>query len=465
MKTIFIAILNGVEGKNIVRSSVYATLRKESDVRIIFLFRNKSLSSLYESEFADKGTFFEILPPFKKSLAEKFFSRLKFYLLRSETTDLHRLTNLEEGRNYAVYFSSLVFNRVFARPIFRRLVRALDFFLIRQKELDSLFEKYRPAEVFLADLFSDTETAILRESKRRKILSVGLINTWDRVTTRWMIRLLPDCFITFNEIVKKELKEYDDFSPDRSYVSGTVQHDHLITGKFSGREEFCHRLGIDPESRIIVYAPLGSFFDKTRPELDKGLVKILSEAALSGQFSDEKITILVRFHPNDLVDLAEWPTFPNVVYSRPGLKFATELSDKVFSRTRGQKWDLSFDDLSLLRDTIYHSALVVCYYTSFSIYAAVLDKPVINVNFDIRDGWIISKPHPYYNSVHYQKAAATLGIRLVSSEEDFFSAIKKYLADSSLHKEQRQRLVNEQCFKLDGHSGERVAKFLLSRLY
>ena len=209
-------------------------------------------------------------------LPERIFSRLKLYLLRSKTTDLHRQTHLEETGNYPIYFLSLSFNRIFGRAFVRRAVRFLDERLIRQNNLTPLFEKYRPNLVFLADLFNDLEAAILREAKRQKIPSVGLVNTWDRITTRWLIRILPDYFIAFNEIVKAELAEYDDFPLDKIYVSGTVQHDHLVSGEFSSREEFCRRLGIDSASKILVYAPLGKFFDQSRPELDKWLVRILS---------------------------------------------------------------------------------------------------------------------------------------------------------------------------------------------
>ena len=63
-----------------------------------------------------------------------------------------------------------------------------------------MFEEYRPDLIFLADLFDDQRR--LGEANRG-VLSVGLVNTQDRVTTRWMLRHLPDRFIAFNEIVRR----------------------------------------------------------------------------------------------------------------------------------------------------------------------------------------------------------------------------------------------------------------------
>ncbi len=464
MKTIFIPLFSGVEAKNIIRTGVYDLLREEHGVRIVLLFRNAQLADVYRAMCANPETTIVVLPPFVRTRAERFFSRLKMYLLRTKTVDLRRRVHYEENGSAARFAFSLLFNRAFARSWFRRIARFADKHLVMHKEYATVFEEYRPDLIFLADLFDDQEAALLGEAKRRGVLSVGLVNTWDRVTTRWMLRHLPDRFIAFNEIVRAELAEYADMPVERVRVCGTVQHDHLVRGPFAKRGEFLSSLGLPQDARFVLYAPLGAHFDTTRPELDRALVSILAEWFESGAFNERNLYLLVRFHPNDPVHLEEWPKHPRIVYDIPGVKFREALPDARFARTRGQNWDMTESDLARLRNSLHYASAVVCYYTSLSIDAAVAGVPVININFDIKDGKEISRMHPYYQSTHYQKAAATGGIRLVGSLAKLRTALGEYITNPERDRASRERLTSEQCYRLDGNSDRRLASEILAVL-
>jgi hypothetical protein len=464
MKTIFITAFSGVEGKNVLRSGIGETLLAQDDVRIVCLVKNKYFAEHYRAEFAGKPITFELVEKYHARGFDAFLGALKFHLLRTATVDLHRRTKYEEDHNALRYALSFIANRVLARPLVRGVVRALDQRFVARSPYAKLFETHKPDLIFMADLFDDAEIALLREARRASVPSIGLINTWDRTTSRWMIRLLPDRYVVFNEVMKKEMIQYADMPEDRIYISGTVQHDHLITGKRSTRAEFLKELGIPTANKVIVYCPIGGGFDRSRPELDPGIVEHIERYIGSGVLGTKDVTLVVRFHPNDVVDLSKWKQYPNVVYDRPGKKFTEVLSDAVFARTRGQNWDMGEDDLQHLRDTLFHADIVVCYYTSLSIDAAVTDRPVVNINFDIKNGEIIERPHPYYRTTHYRKVADTGGITLVQCEKDLVSTLKAFLADPKLDADKRARLVREQCYKTDGNSGKRVATFILERL-
>ena len=464
MKTIAIPIFSGVEGKNILRTDIYRTLAGDERLKIVFLVKKEWYREYYQKEINHPRTFFEVVPPYERSFLEGFFKRLKFYLLRSKTVDLHRKTRYEETHNALRYWASIFANRLLARRWVRKIVRRLDYALVRRQAIIELYKKIKPDLIFLADLFDDQEITLLREAKRLKIMAVGMINTWDRITTRWMIRLLPDKYIAFNEIIKKELFDHDDVPLEDIYISGTVQHDHFINSKPSSRDDFYKKMGIPAGHKIILYAPLGRAFDRTRMELDQNVIKILSGLIESNSFGTKNLTLLVRFHPNDIVKEEDMPPLPGVVYDQPGIKFQRNLSDAVFARTRGQNWDMDAEELSHLHDSLHHASVVICYYTSLSIDAAFLDRPVININFDVKNGKISAMPHPYYCSEHYQKAWASGGIKLVGNLDGLSDAIKNYLENPALDRERRKKLSESQCWKIDGKSGERVAKFLTSCL-
>lgn len=464
LRTIFIPIFSGMEGKNILRTDIYRLLAERPDIRLVFFIKHAALKTYYENEFAHPRSVFEVVPDAQRSATERFFSFFKHYLLRSATVDLRRRIHLEESGNWFYYGLSFAANRLLARPLVRRMVRFLDERLIHKSVFGSFFEKYNPSLIFLADLFDDLECAFLREARQRGVCCAGMINTWDRTTSRWMIRILPDHFVVFNEIMKKELVDYADMESARIAVCGTVQHDHLVAHPPTPQQLFFERMGIPATHRVLVYCPLGAAFDGSRKTLDSQVIAQLNTWITEKVFGTDALTLVVRFHPNDRVREEELQSYQHVVYDIPGIKFAREFSSSIVARTRGQNWDMDQEDLDRLRDTLACAAVVICYYTSLSIDAAVLDRPVININFDMKDDMFIPRPHPYYGTTHYQKVASTCGIRLVHNAKELQEGIARYLADPSADRESRAKLVATQCGKVDGQSGKRAGEFLLSLL-
>jgi CDP-glycerol glycerophosphotransferase (TagB/SpsB family) len=121
--------------------------------------------------------------------------------------------------------------------------------------------------------------------------------------------------------------------------------------------------------------------------------------------------------------------------------------------------------LERLADTLNHMSVLVCYASSISIDAAVFNKPVININYEIKKNDVLLRsPTQYYKSEHYSKALKTGGVILADSEEKLVQAIYSYLENPDLQSAERARLVKEQCAFTDGKSGERIAHFLLKQI-
>jgi len=454
MKTVVVPIFSGSEGRFILRSDIYTTLTERSGIRIVFLVRSRERKERYEREFINPWVSFEVMPPYKLSLGDALFGFLKYYLLRSRTIDLKRHARYLGQGGLARFMMSFCANRLLARRPVRRLIRSLDRYLVRVPAVSACFERFRPDLVFLADLFDDTEAAFVREARRRNIRTVGMILTWDRTTSRWLVRLLPDLLLVQSEFMRDEALHYQDMPYDAVSICGTIQHDSHMEKPPASREEFCKKMMIPARNKIILYGPIGRSFDASR-ELDQTVIEMINEWIAQGGLGTKDITLIVRFPPNDFLQEGDMKPRSYVVYQVPGYRF---------SGKRGQDWDMGFDDLAMLRDTVGNCDLVVTYYSSLSIDAAVFDKPVINIDFNIENGKIVERRHPYYRTTHYQKAAATGGIRLVRSEEELREGIRRYLADPALDRGGRAELVRTQCWKADGKSGRRAGEFLLSSL-
>lgn len=448
MKTIFIPIFLGVEAKNILRTDIYRKLLTRSDVRIVLFLNNLHKLEYYKREFNHPNLVYEVVENYQTPSLNRLFNFLKFNLLKTETTKLRRKTELELNKSYFKYYTKRIFSEFFGRKIFRQLARLLYYRLVRDDNFIQYYEKYKPDLVLMAHLFGNMETSLLRQAKKRNVMTVGLINSWDKITARCIIILLPQKLIVHNNIVKKEAMDYLDMQGKDIFVAGIPHYDYYVTEKRNTYPDFCREIGADPSKKILLYCPIGRHYSDS----DSRMIELLDDILKQGLIPKD-IQIIVRFPPNDEVEIEKNFKSDNIIFDRPGIKFSAK---------RGIDWDMNARDLNRLANALYHCSLLVCYTSSMSIDAAVFNKPIINIGFDLKNSKLISKnPVYYYKWTHYKKLLKNGGIRRVNSKEELVSWINIYLKDGEIDKEGRAQIVRDQCFKLDGKSGERVANFLL----
>lgn len=455
MKTIFISLFEGVEAKNILRTDIIPTLLANPQVRLVLLMKSNERIELYRKEFHDPRLVYAVVP-YARSRGHGFdrvFAVLKYALLRTRSTALQRRRAYESGGSFAAYVAGLAVNFLLARAAVRTAVRWLDFLLVRNTLYAEVFDAYRPDIVFLAHLFEEPEIHILREAKRRGITTIGFINSWDKLTERAMIRLLPDHAVVFNDLNRDELIVHNEMDPRRIFVGGIPQYDMHIRGNVSTREDFFRRIQCDPARKLVVYATNISMYSDS----DWQTIDLLHELNRAGAFG-ETLNILVRFRPTDLIDATELKKRPHVHYDYPGVRL---------SAGWGVDWDMDKTEEAHLRDTLHWMDLLICYSSSLTVDAVLFDKPVININFDPRESANSAQERiRFYNYTkeHYAKALASGGIRLVQSEEELIQWVRRYLKDPAADAAGRKRLVEEQCQFLDGCAGERIGKFILANL-
>ncbi|MFA5998228.1 MAG: CDP-glycerol glycerophosphotransferase family protein [Candidatus Paceibacterota bacterium] len=451
VKNVFFAMFEGVESKNILRTGIVKkVLASDSSTRAVLFMKNKERAEYYAKEFSDPRIIYEVIDAGNLGFADRIFSFLKFKFLQTETTDL-RAKMIREERGVVYYYYSLVLHRILARSFFVSLFRWLDLILVRNISFDSYFERYNPTLILLANLFEDHETNFLRAAKKYSVFSVGLINSWDRVTARCVLRVLPDKLIVFNSTVKKEVIETNYVEPADIFISGLPQYDYYFSPIRVARKDFLRKLGLEDDERIVFYSPIGGMFSNS----DWEMIDLLYSMNSEGKFG-EKVKIFVSFPPNDFIKEEELRKRPWLPYQYIGTRF---------SSVRSTDWDIKGEELEDLKNLLFHASIVLCYASSLSIDAAIFDKPIININFEIKDNESLSKsPTAFYKMTHYEKALHAGGIRLVNNESELIEWIRRYLEDPSVDRDGRKRLVERQCEYTDGKSADRIAGYLCSFL-
>lgn len=450
MKTIFIPIFQGSEAKNVLRNDIFAVLRKNLNLRIILLVPTEEKKSYFQKEFFGNNIVYEVLGRYEETFIDKIFVFIKRNLIPSVTSALKRRNTFYEDHNFFRYILEVVCSSLFARPIVRKVVRFLDFYLVPPpSNILILFEKYHPSLVFSAHIFGDLETGLLKVAKRRGVKTMGLINSWDKITSRGMVRILPQKLFVHNEIIKSEALRYLDVPERDILVVGIPHYDIFVSGKPNSPENFYSALGLDSNKRFLTLCPIGSYFSDVDSLMINAVTRFKKEGLLPAD-----VEILVRFPPNDQVNLESLENKELIHWDQPG---------KRFSATRGIDWDMNESDIQRLYDTLYYTSLVICHVSTVVIDAAVFDKPVINYDL-ISISSKAKNPSWLYKTEHFGNIIKTEAAQLVRSEMAMLEWINAYLANPEIHKDGRNRLVAEQCGPLDGHAGERVAKGILTYL-
>lgn len=438
-----------METKNLLRTSIVSTILQSPNVQIVVFTHTKERVDYHKKEFGEERIVYAVVPRRMTHGLDRIFQKLKFTLLKTDTTDIRRRMKYETRKNFVAYVISIAANRICARRSVCAVFRFLDYHLIRNYEYDRYLERYCPAVIVSANLFDEPEVNLVRAAKKRGIKTVGFINSWDKVTARSILRVLPDRVIVFNTIVKDELVRHDYVSAHTVFIGGMPQYDHYVTRHPLPVDDFFKQMGISPSRKLMVYAPVGTVYGNS----DWAVMDFLHRLNEEGKFGDT-VEMLVRFPPNDTINQEEIRKRPWIRYDHPGRRF---------SDVRGGDWDMDTRDLAHLADTLSAMSLLVGYASSIAIDVAFFDKPIISINFEVEKHLTPAQsPTSYQQMVHCKTLRKTGGMRFAQNEEELIEWVKKYLHDPSLDRAGRARLVKEQVVFTDGKSGERIAKFILS---
>jgi len=464
-KTIFISIPYGMSGRNILRSEAFRILKDK--------FRIVVLSPLYADEnfkieFESDSVILRELPKRLSLLFRvyrKFLDAVEGYYF-TRKTKIESLLILEQclkRQKPLVYvFRSLIGALLGKRSSSVEVLRRLQKILINSNYYNNLFKEFSPCLVFLTHPIALEEAPLAFQAKQNGVRVVAMIHSWDNLTAKSGMRtvtsnksgrMLPDKFdrvIVWNEIIRQELIDYYGYAPDEVFISGIPQFDFYFNHSFSLRESFFGRMGGDPKKKLILYAAGSPLLLPKQNEILEMLVKAISDNKFS-----EPCQLIIRAHPgSNMKSLKDrYCDNRNIFFDQPGI------ADSATSYSKG--WKGNNEEQVNLAEVIYHSDVTVNIFSTMSLDAAVLDKPIVCVGFDGHENYsYYSSILKFYDFTHYKAIMKTGGVRLAKSIEELINYINEYLKDPGLDTQGRKRIREEQLFYLDGKSGRRIGEFI-----
>jgi CDP-glycerol glycerophosphotransferase (TagB/SpsB family) len=270
----------------------------------------------------------------------------------------------------------------------------------------------------------------------------------------------PDLAIVWGAKMRDEVIAHHDLPAERIREGGVPHYDlYFRPETFSSRQEFCRGHRLDPDRPIVLYAAMSP----RRFPYNPAVVEILARTARA--LSPERpAQILVRLHPIYL----GWRTENPTGWAAEEARFkaiAEENGNVALMLPKGRtgengSFDLDEEDNRVLANCLQHSSLVVCFFSTLNLEAAILDKPIINCALFDLQRWLGPDNRTVLYPTHLTNLLRSRACRMAYTEDELRRYLGEYLADPKLDSAARASLWQAECGSLMGRSARRVANLL-----
>lgn len=440
MRTILITCFTGLISRNILSTGVLPSFVR-GGIRVIILCP-KNREEVLAREFNSPSV--EVLgietPPL--SGRERLIWVFATNLLATATRRVQRIAKLGRDKNHLDYLGSGLLGMLGRFRIVRMLFRALVRAVRPVSDYEALFKRYHPDLLFATDVYTPYDLLLMRFALRKKVRVVGMVRSWDNVTSKTLLTVVPEFLVVNSSLIRDEVMKWGDVPEDRIFITGVPHYDRYRSPERNPREAFFKRFGFDPKRKLILFTPPSDHYLKHDP------VTPVVLRALAGVGEQ----VLVRLPLVGKTDLGDFQPTPGIVFDAP--ENSSDFAEAHLNRATDRH----------LADSIFASDLVITWASTMIIDAAVFDKPIILVGFDASPRPYAKSIRQYYDYDHQRRIIETGGARLAANPRELSELSKHYLEDPGLDRAGRERLVAEYCGPLDGKSSQRLADFLLARL-
>lgn len=448
MKTLFIVIPYGIGWKTILNEKAvnYLTGRK---MKLVIVAESP------DTAFSHSLVHVERLLLYDRGKLEIIIGILRNFVFadtskkHSETLEL-KMKIYERQNKAAGIMRKLLGKRLSKSKTVKSFLAWLDLSLFGDKIYGSLFEKYKPDVILITYPFSYHTYPILRRAAKKMIPIIAYVPSWDNLTSKWEVPAKFTKMIVWNQIMKNEAVEFLDYRPEDVQICGIPQFDlYADRSIIIPKKDFLKTIGADPKKKVLLYATGTPALYKDEAEI----VEVIYEAMMEGKFS-KPCQLLIRLHPRrDLKDFARFEGKKDILVQTPGE------ASSAFAKS-GYFWVSDIADYRILANTIANCDVMINIASTVTIEACILDKPVVNIGFDGKQQREYQESvRRYFDYTHYRPILESGGVKVAWSKDELIKIVNAYLENPTLDTEGRRKVVEEQCYKIDGRSLERMVEF------
>ena len=295
------------------------------------------------------------------------------------------------------------------------------------------------------------EMALIEAANSMGLPTAIMIRSRDNLAAK--IQHLPDAtaYFVWSAATGEFLtRMYPEIPADRVHATGSPQFDHHLDPRYRlDRTAFFERMGLDPTRPLVVY----SMATPGLLDHEVDIAQHLADAAHSGRFAGGA-QLLVRGHPrmfgsNVQLLRQEYPearSYPPP--EPPAYRSAAHEADVVRRILEDEPVHLA---------TLAYQDVQVNVSGTMTIDSAILDKPTVNVYYDVVDVARGLSARMAYERTDVREMMAYAASRLARTPKDCIALINQYLRDPRGDWAGRHRARSQDCGPLDGRAGQRLA--------
>jgi hypothetical protein len=249
----------------------------------------------------------------------------------------------------------------------RRILRALEVVenaIPSSRSVERLLRSYRADVVVASPVveFASPQVEFVKSAQHLGIPAAVSVASWDNLTNKGLLRVVPDRVFVWNDIQRAELEEMHSVPKERVVITGGQKFDAWFDRVPSlSREEFAGAVSLDPRRRYVLYLCSSPF---VAPDEVAFVRRWIETLRASGHRSVRDLGILIRPHPQNA---APWASADLSAY------------ENVAVWPREGEYPDEGDAQAAFFDSLAHSVAVVGVNTTAQIEAGVVGKPVYTV--------------------------------------------------------------------------------------
>ena len=201
------------------------------------------------------------------------------------------------------------------------------------------------------------QVELVKAAKQLKIPVVFLVNSWDNLTTKGAIHVMPDVILVWNEVQRSEAVRFHGVPSENVVVTGASRFDDFWERKIEiTRLDYCKKLGLDPSQPIITYLCSSNLISHDEKDFVHRWVEAIRT---SKSYNLASINIVIRPHPK---------------FSDGWTEQFSGMRAVAIAASKGLNND------PVLFHCLAHARAVVGANTSAELEAAILNVPVFTVH-------------------------------------------------------------------------------------
>jgi hypothetical protein len=335
----------------------------------------------------------------------------------------------------------------------RRLLEvaeSVDFRFNRSERAAAILSEHAPDLLFATHASTYFEESLLHEAVRHRIPTVFMVLSWDHLSSKVVMCGRYDRVMVWNRVTREEiLATMDAYTPGQIQVVGVPQFDCYAQRPSVTYEEWCRGHQLDPSRRTILFSTM----PQVRHDGQHLIIERILEEIRAARQLPVRLQMLIKCHPFDNTNLYDRlldSGFPVAIQRstlRPG--------------QRQEDWFPSPEEMIISRDALYFCAVNINIFSTVTLEAAYLDKPIVHVAFDTTPVVNRIPCREFYNFDHFRRITESGAAVLAENFDQLFAGLREGLGRPEARASQRRSLVADYFHGAPGTAASEVVSCLV----